>query len=473
MRRRLRPIAFVLALCSIAAVCYALAYGSSSAKAPVQSNSASVVRTRAPQPPDAPPTPAGALRFGPLDELSGFTNTAKIVLRRSPEAGAPVIANLNVAEYLPVKIVEATRDFIRIKIDAPTASKDDGDETAEYEGWTDWGSVVPHMAAIVLDAETGAVVSRVPLTSLETAVAYSQDGSRAIFYRTEDSGEPVLGYEVTTDDYALSRSVLASDAGFVRPVFYSPVDNALAAFGVPQAGEKSQLSLMRLNDFYTFDMPTTIAATATRLIVSPDGRTGFIFHPQDNERPQITIDVVDLQSLEIRHTIALGEEQVSWREGFAVSKDGSEIYLERPESISVIDTLTGQQLREYSKKFAGDSWVYYTQESIVGGSLFVKWSRGEDERLRSAWLDINGRVAADPEIESVVEAGGAGFAINAAGTRLFRLDKDHHINDRLPIDRPELRRRKEAENDLTTYSLQASPDGKHIILFIGIQEHGC
>jgi DNA-binding beta-propeller fold protein YncE len=478
MRHPSRPIAFALALCSGIAVCYVFAYGSITAEAPVQSDMASAVGTGSPAPPDPQPTPAELIRFGPIDNLAGFTNTTTVTLRRSPEASAPVFVTLNMPEQVTVKILEATRDFIRVKFTAPTMSGDGEEVTAEYEGWADWGTVIPHMTAIVLDADTGAVVSRVPLTSGEASVRYSPDGSRAIFYGTEGSGGSTVGYEVTTPDYTLARCVLASDVHLVRPVFYSPVDGALAAFGGTAAGGEAHLSLMRLSDSYTFDMPTKISAAVTGFTVSADGRTGFIFHPRDGKQLEKRVDVVDLQSLEILNTISRGGEQASWPERFAVSRDGSEIYLEQPEtdSVAVLDTLTGQQLREFSKKFAHSGWLYYTQGSLVGDSLFVKYSNeGDDEmhdRPRAAWLNATGHVAADPEIESVIEAGGSGFAVNAEGTFLFRLDKEHHISERLPIEHPDLRQNQDAAYGLTVQGLSASPDGKHIIVFVGVYE-GC
>ena len=478
MRHTSRPIAFALALCSGIAVCYVLAYGSITAEAPGESKIASAAGTGSPVPPEPQPTPAELIRFGPIDNLAGFTNTTTVTLRRTPEASAPVIVTLNTPEHVAVKILDATRNFIRIKVTAPTVSEDDGEVMAEYEGWTDWGTVIPDMTAIVLDAGTGAVVSRVPLTFGETSVAYSPDGARALFYRTENYEDSILGYEVTTTDYALARCVLTSEAQLVRPVFYSPVDGALAAFGETPLGGKGHLSLMRLSDSYTFDMPTKISAPATGLTVSPDGRTGFISHPQDNERTERSVDVVDLQSLEIRNTISLGGEWSSTRDRVVVSRDGSEIFLERPDSdsVAVLDTLTGQQLREYSKKFASGGWLYYTQGSVVGDSLFVKYSNeGDDEihdRPHAAWLSATGHVAADPEIESVIEAGGSGFAVNAEGTSLFRLDQEHHISERLPIERPDLWQNQDAMYGLIVHGLSASPDGKHIVVFIGVYD-GC
>ncbi|HEX8652114.1 MAG TPA: hypothetical protein VF708_14835 [Pyrinomonadaceae bacterium] len=479
MRYTFRPIAFVLTLSLGTIIWYTLAYRSFAGVAPVQSNVAAVRQTSTPAPaPQPQPAPARLMSFGPVERLSGFTNAETLVLRRKPEAGAQVVARLKLPEHTFVEILGATRDFIHVKFPAPPGSENAEEGKAEHEGWTTWGTVVPNMSAIVLDAGTGAVVARVPLGEGATSVAYSPDGSHALFYKPKGYGGPILGYEVTTEDYALKRSLLGSDSDLLGPVFYSPVDGTLAAFGRASVDTKRNLSLMRLADFYTVDMPTKISAAATAFIIAPDGRTGIILHPQDGERGEMPIDMVDLQSLEIRNTIWLGGSQVSGRDAFVLNRDASEIYLDRPESdsVAVIDSWTGQTLREIPKKIVNKDALYFTQSDLVGDSLFARyWTATDDDmhaRPRTAWLSATGAFAADREIESVIEAGDTGFAINEEGTLLFRLDKKHHIRDRLLIERPELGRRKETQHELTMQGLSASPDGKRIIVFIGIYE-GC
>lgn len=481
MRYTSRPITFALTLSLGTAVWYTLAYRSVAGDvAPVQSNVAITRQTSMPTP-QPQPTPDKLIRFGPIEQLSGFTNTDIVMLRHEPDASARVFARVELPANNFVDILEATRDFIHVKFPAPAGSKYADEGKAEYEGWAAWGNVVPSMSALVLDAQTGAVVSRVPLGLAHTFVTYSPDGSRALFYRTEEYGGAVLGYEVNTSDYKLTRTLVPSDSLLLGSVFYSPVDGALTAFGRASVDDKRDLSLMRLGDFYTIDVPTKIsAAAATASVIAPDGRTGFIIHSQDSERGETTIDVVDLQSSEIRNTISLGSLTVYWRVGFVVSRDGSELYLNRPESdsVSVIDTWTGQTVREFPKKFTKNDGLYFNQSDLVGDSLFVKyWTQTGDDgdmhsRPHTAWLSATRPLTADREIESVIEAGGSVFAINAEATRLFRLDKKHHIQNRLPIERPELQQRKEARDDLTTYGLAASPDGKHIIVFVGIYQ-GC
>jgi len=88
------------------------------------------------------------------------------------------------------------------------------------------------------------------------------------------------------------------------------------------------------------------------------------------------------------------------------------------------------------------------------------------------WATAHGHMKADVGIAYAVEANGKGYAINQDGTQLFKLDKDNHIRERITISRPERFKGASMGNDLTVFGLSASPDGKRLIMFLGI-EHGC
>jgi hypothetical protein len=72
----------------------------------------------------------------------------------------------------------------------------------------------------------------------------------------------------------------------------------------------------------------------------------------------------------------------------------------------------------------------------------------------------------------VFEAAGARYALNDAGTRLFKLDGDGRIAERIKLARPESKHRPKATEDFTVMGLHTSPDGKHIVIFFGIPD-GC
>jgi hypothetical protein len=72
----------------------------------------------------------------------------------------------------------------------------------------------------------------------------------------------------------------------------------------------------------------------------------------------------------------------------------------------------------------------------------------------------------------VVEAAGKRFAVNQDGTRLYKLDTNNRIQKRFVIERPERLKDADNGNGLSVFGLSASPDGKHLILFVGM-EHGC
>lgn len=474
MRYTLRTVAFVLALLSGTSLWYALAYRS---VVPVQANIAAALQTSTPEPEPAPAE--NFMSFGPVEGLYGFTNTNVLILRRKPEASAGVVARLELPEAVQVNILDATRDFVRVTVPAPAGSKYAEEGKAEYEGWASWGAIVPYMSALVLDTASGDVLARVPLGEAHVSVSYSPDGSRALFHATPESGGSIHGFEVNTSDYRITRSLQALSRNLLVPAFYSPVDGSLAAFGRAQDSTQKTLSVMRLSDFYTVGMPTKIKAAKTTLVIAPDGLTGFVIHLPDGEHQAALIDVVDLQSMEIRNSFSLDEAYILGRDSFVVSKDGSEIYVTRRESdsVSVIDTWTGQTLREFSIKMATRDSLYFSQGDLVGDSLLVKyWGRTNDDVTSSdahvAWLSATRAVNADPGIDRAVEAGGVVYAINAKGTRLFRLDKKRHIQERLQIERPEMRNKKELQDAMTTYGLAASPDGKQIIVFVGVHQ-GC
>jgi hypothetical protein len=107
--------------------------------------------------------------------------------------------------------------------------------------------------------------------------------------------------------------------------------------------------------------------------------------------------------------------------------------------------------------------------------LLRVWNQDEDEMHtlpHAFWLGSSGRVAAEQGISSVVQAGNTRFAVNENGTRLLKLDSDNHVKARFAIERPDLRNGADEDDGLSVFGLSASPDGKRLILFLGMED-GC
>lgn len=409
------------------------------------------------------------IRFGPVEPLRAYLNTNTIALRETPDENAPIVARLEGGEFEAAEVLETKGDFVRIRLSKnDDAQADVPHRDRAYEAWTTWDAIVPDMTALVLDAETGAVVARVPLTDGLSSVIFSPDGSKAMFFNG-GGGIGSVAYEVRTSDYKFTRALSSTEGAQFGTLFYGPADESLYArvYG-------TNSTLMRIGGDGLENTPIAIPAD---MIVSPDGRIGFFAHEQ--EGGELPVDVIDLATLQLRNSFTLSGENVpSGINSFVLNKDGSELYVKLGQDsgpISVIDTWTGQPLRVLANPAKSD-WSYFSQGDLVGNSLIVRTGdEGNDEmpvKPRNYWVS-DGRIKrADPAIEFAVEAGDKRFAVNGEGTRLFRLDSNNRIQERFKIHRPERGTDRETGNALTVFGLSSSPDGKQIIMFVGI-EHGC
>lgn len=410
-----------------------------------------------------------SIKFGEVGSMSGFVNTTTIVLRENPESSSPIIAKVKVGEYEAAKILGAKGAFVHVRLETnEDAVADVPRRERGYEGWTTWDSIVPDITALVLDTETGAVVARVPLPDGLTSVTFSPDGTRAMFF-SGYAGAGNAAFEVRTSDYTFTRTLASSEDEQVGMLFYGPADGDLYA-----SMFSSKPSVIRIgND----GQPNTPVEIVPDIKVSPDGRLAFVSHGKDGN--ELTVDVIDLATLQIRNTMVItGGDLASDVGSFVLNKDGSEMYVRSSENsgpISVIDTRTGQIVRELSNPSEQAS-SYFSQGDLVGDSLLVRVATETDDDMRvgmqNYWVGSGSLMLAEPEVEYVVEAGDKRFAVNDEGTLLFRLDNNNRIQERLKIDRPERGTDKHGGNGLTVFGITASPDGKQIIMFVGT-EHGC
>jgi hypothetical protein len=419
---------------------------------------------------------------GPIAPTFGYANTTTVVLRESADANAPISAKLKASAYDGALILGATRDFLHVRFTTNDGADNGGNvRERDYEGWTTWASIVPSMSAIVLDAETGAIVSRVPLSEGMSSVNFSPDSSRAIFY----SGNNSLGrlaYEVQTSDYKLERSLTtAANDEYFGTFFYGAGDGALYTTlylsGNAHPGTNG-ISLLRLGEEGV--TPTAIGSDGNNfLLIAPDGLTALRAREESAVAAKLMIDVVDLATLKVRNSFWLDRTTASSEMGdYLLNKDGSELYLRRLDALTipVIDTRTGHMVRELqSRSTRGDS-THFSQGDLIGDSVLLRvWPAETDEmheRGQRFWVSEGRRLLAQPGIDYAVEAGGKRYAVNEDGTLLFKLDGNNRVQKRFIINRPERRNGADNGNGLSVFGLSASPDGKHLILFVGM-EHGC
>lgn len=486
MRRRTRYLAFALCLALGTSAWYILAQKTSIPAQSVQSTEATPLKqTDAPVVSEQLETAADEpVKFGPVEPKGGYANIQTIILRERADAAAPISAKLKLRSNDRALILDATRDFLRVRFTITDDAGDDGEQARErdYEGWTTWASIVPDMSAIVLEAETGKVISRVPLDEGISSINFSPDGSRAIFY----SGNNSLGrlaYEVQTSNYKLERSLtpVANDE-FFGTLFYGPADGALYATFYPSGNAHSGengISLLRLGEEGATQ--TGISSDGNNfLLISPDGLTALRASSEISVSARLMIDVIDLTTLKVRNSFWLDRTVASSEMGdYLLNKDGSELYLRQLNALTipVIDTRTGQRVRELQSRKDQEDWPHFSQGDLIGGSvLFRVWNAETDEmhdRAQKFWAVEGKRVMAEPGIDYVTEAGGKRYAVNEEGTVLLKLDGHNHIQKRFAIERPE-RRKGAADNGaaLSVFGFSASPDGKHLVLFLAM-EHGC
>jgi hypothetical protein len=425
--------------------------------------------------------PAQFVRYGPLKGINGYANTESVTLLESPQRDAPVLAKVQTGSYRNAEILSSTRDFLRVRF-AADPDLDKGNGGRDYEGWVAWGEVIPHATALVLDTATGEVVSRLALPNESEdgnpsySVAFSPDGARAIFYAPWSRN----GCEVSTGDYTLKSCLLMPDSLHLEAMFYGPVNGELyAASRVgsgPRLDENAKLSLLRVSRQETEEPARELSSAASGLAVSRAGRTGFMTHQAESEGGPSNIDVIDLETMQVRNTLAVeSANALTWPGMIVINRDGSQLYtLETDEhnhhTVAVIDTRTGHRLRDLKLGIMEQGWEGLTTDSIVGDSLFFRvWnSRSEEESAPGGvWVDADGRAAAAPGIVYAIEAGDARFGVDEHGTRLFKLDEKNRIHQSFKIARPEFKYHQQIMENLGIYGMAASPDGKRLIIFVG------
>jgi DNA-binding beta-propeller fold protein YncE len=418
----------------------------------------------------------GSIRFVPAGPAHGSINVGTLVLRESSDLNSRVVAKVKIDGSYYIDILDATQDALHVNLHLNSRGGGDSAGRSEkesvYIGWTDWASVEPNTSMIVLDAGTGAVISRRPLGSMWAPVAYSPDGSRAVFNGPDTS---YAKCEVRTSDYSVIRCINTEASS---SFFYGPSDGALYAaiqtIGGRFAGDvATRLQIVRIGDEGASNVAADVTDDVGDFAVSPDGLTGFYLHHEDYRKQELKVDAVDLTTFKIRNSFTLhGDNLALTKTGFAVNQDGSELYASLDSGVgkvSVIDTRTGEIKRTLTfKHLRQESW-YVSGGDVVGDSLLLNIGRGGHDNphptSRNIWLRSDGRVAVEKRFDTVFQAGSFRYALDTKGRRLFKLDPDNNVRESFEIDLSSLK--KGPAVGLSIYRMSASPDGKRIILFVG------
>ncbi|HEX7175722.1 MAG TPA: hypothetical protein VF240_10725 [Pyrinomonadaceae bacterium] len=429
---------------------------------------------------------APALEWAEPNPAYGHVVAPRVTLRSESNASSNIIATLDVVENESVEIMDSTRDFLRVKFPANT-EMEGGTRQQDYDGWVEWGAVVPYTNALVVETESGEVIGRVALDYGISTAAFSPDGSRAVFYGAsggDGHGESQsLAYEFDTESYKILRTLKTSTSGGFASILYDDGGDLRPLLQTHLTSGDSMRKMLQpfrvKGDLFERSGDTIRPGADGPLLFSRDGATGFDIHSADEAPGAISVDVIDVKSFTVRNSFPVeGTASEPWSYEYAVSPDGAEFFYRESEgSIRVVDTRTGLRVRETRPRVAEDFRGYLANDSVVGDSLLIRyWQESESEEggeLRSFWLKADGETTpAERGINNVVEAGGALYAVNDAGTRLFKLDADGRITERLKIARPELKHRPKGSEEHTIMGLYASPDGKHIVIFFGIPD-GC
>ena len=468
-------VAFALAfLCGLAA--WLLVSGSEANGAARQQTNMNISASALSPAPESPaPTPAlpgeslPSVDVRPVEGISGYTyiELRALALRDSPDENARILTTLSLPHHTNATILDSTRDFLRVRLTGEEEMENgEGREMREREGWVRWGEVIPETSAIVLDPETGAVAGRIPLGSEISQAVYSPDGERVVFYNSTAS----IAYEARTRDCALARTFRPTEGTF--NAFFYRAGALHAVIATPE-----QLHIARIGEGEAAAGETIFSAPGIGILISSDGSTGIILRQEQSGDTPATFAVLDLPSLSIGNIFALPGASAHLS-SHTLSRDGAELYAQFSTggSAVVIDTRTGQPLRELQLSAREDEWMSLGSATIFDDRIFLTLWRAADQDSatpRSVWITDSGQpIAAARDVAFVVAAGGARYAINSEGTQLFRLNSDNLIGERRAIRYPRARLTGLIMNETEVFGLAASPDGKRLILFIGVPR-GC
>lgn len=437
----------------------------------------------APEPRRPRPATPPELRWSPVVSVPGYHGVWPLKLRAAPSALAATSAEVMVNEG-SVEVLELSGEFLRVSVSVD-ASQDPAQR--RVEGWAAWGDVQPETTALVLDARTGAVLERLALGGGVQSVSFSPDGKRALFHGAWTRRV----YEADADLSSLRQLAAEGEDNFGPAVYVGPGHELLVHYERLSPGHTSQtLFAVRVGEGGMTAAPFTrspAGAQPSRTLYAPDGRLGFAFYTfpygdeaemsvEEDRGSVVTVEVFDPATSQTVRRFKLPDPALGYDPGsLALNDDGSEFYLldQQGQRLVVVETQAGALVREVSLAGAGTRTLALAQERVgTAGPLVNFWDAdgGGDEHLHGepGALRVTGGRAVPEEFGAsfTVEAGGARYAVDGAGSRLFTLDAE-----RRPVKTYDIPRR---ENDYQVpVGLFATPDGSRLILLLSAPQDGC
>ncbi|HEX5709686.1 MAG TPA: hypothetical protein VFX96_20575 [Pyrinomonadaceae bacterium] len=430
-----------------------------------------------------------SVKWSEVQPAWGTTNVSRVTLRESSSANSPIVATLELPAYDSAEILDWTRERVKVKF-AANADAEGGTRRRDYEGWVAWNAMRPGAMAVVLDAETGEVFARVPLSANLSSATFSPDGRRVLFH----GGGSNLAYEASVKDFKPTRVLESTGTGGFGTLFYG-ADGELRApvwtVTYHESGTEMSLDVLRVGAGGAVVRTRVASKAATKFLVAPEGKTAVLVRGEgaadawgagggDASMRRATVEVLDLDTLSVVTSfVVYGADAPDEAGEFALSRDGTQLYVKgsgEGAGVAVFDTRSGGRVRDIQLDATDAQWSSLASASPVGGALLMSVWRADEEHgsvQGGVWLGGEKPVAADEGVDFVVEAGGARYAVNSKGTQFLKLDEKNRVRERLDIERPDRKRDAEADDELMVYGLVATPDAKHLIIFVGMPECGC
>jgi hypothetical protein len=418
---------------------------------------------------EAAPAVEFSAAFGPPSPVAREAPGTEVRLRRGPSARSPVVGALS---GVP------DEEFIRV------SRVSGGFALAGYkdaEGWAPLDEATPVTMALALDPRSGATVARAAVGPGQRSVAFSPDGSRAIFYGCSSVvGDECAAREFRTSDLEPTRTIRPDARDAPQPdvlaVFYGGPDGApYAVLGGSSDSGVKRIAIVRVHEPGARPEPPVLLAVGSNFLVSGDGRLGFLLDPEglspDAESDGPTFRVFDLSRLETRTVIRMPAGRLfDFGRDFVPSYDGSKLFLLGDvKCVRVVDVATGKISREIPTGWRTDGDDAWLKDVCSGGRAHLLAADGFAGDLpEGAWWFEGDRLSRGPaNLAAAADTGAARYGVDRDGRRLYTLGPGERTTRPRPIARPDAGR---GDPLLVPEALIATPGGSRLILVLADPE---